>query len=330
MSKEVRLYGRRFVLSGGDGDDYYSHIRDGADLTDPVLHALRPVVGEDAVCVDAGANIGIHSLGMSHLAPQGHVYAFEPSPGAFDWLQRNLSQNGVTNVTAVQSALSDRVGTIGFHDVPFFTAGSFTAEEGSYLGSGAVGSNLVEVPCTTLDTFVEAHRVQRVDVVKIDVEGAELAVLDGAQRTLADHRPVVVMEFNSFGFSMHNDVLPHVALTRVQAIFPHVFVIDRLDGSLARLSTPAEAYQFLYLNGIHGPADNLLCAFTDRPAERNFRLTEAVRGSGSPDPTGAAAELEAMKRTVSWRVTAPLRAARTRLDREPSLRRVLQLVRRSS
>lgn len=323
LPKAVRLYGRQFAVSGSDGDDYYRHIVDGADLTDPVLRALRPVVTDGSVCVDVGANIGLYSLGLSHLAPRGRVYAVEPSPGAFQWLRSNLDANGVTNVEATQGALSDRVGTIGFHDVPFFTAGSFTAEKGSYLEGEAVGSTLVEVPCTTLDTLVGSHGVDRVDVIKIDVEGAELSVLDGARRTLADHQPVVVMEFNSFGFSLHNNVLPQMALTRIQETFPHVFVIDRVDGSLARLSTPAEAYQFLYMNGIHGPADNLLCSFTDQTVERRFRLPDAITGPHVSDPHGAVAQLEAMKRTVSWRLTAPLRAVRTRIAREPALRQVL-------
>jgi FkbM family methyltransferase len=270
-----------------------------------------------------GANIGLYSLGLSHLAAKGRVYAFEPSAGAFEWLRHNLDTNGVTNVEAVHTAVGDRVGTISFHDVPFFTAGSFTAEEGSYLGSAAVGSTLVEVPCTTLDTFLESSTVDRVDVVKIDVEGAELAVLDGAQRTLAEHRPTVVMEFNSFGFYLHQAVLPQVALSHIQETFPHVFVIDRVDGSLSRLSTPAQAYQFLYLNGIHGPADNLLCSFADLPVQRAFELPAAASGPPPPDPQTALAELEAMKRTVSWRITAPLRAVRTGIDRQPTLRRLL-------
>jgi hypothetical protein len=131
------------------------------------------------------------------------------------------------------------------------------------------------------------------------------------------------MEFNSFAFYLHHSVLPQVALSRIQETFPHVFVIDRVDGSLSRLSTPAEAYRFLYLNGIHGPADNLLCSFSDLPVERSFRLPEAVSGPPPPDAQSAAAEVQAMKRTVSWRITAPLRAVRTSLDRQPALRRLL-------
>ncbi|HEX2023638.1 MAG TPA: FkbM family methyltransferase [Acidimicrobiales bacterium] len=326
MPKAVRLYGRELTVAGSDDDDYFRHIVDGADLTDPVLRALEPVVADGSVCFDVGANIGLYSLGLSQLTPNGRVFAFEPSPGAFEWLRRNLTANGVTNVEAVHGAASDRVGTIAFHDVAFFTAGSFTAEEGSYLDSEAVGSTLVEVPCTTLDAFVESSGVERVDVLKIDVEGAELAVLEGAERTLAEHQPTVVMEFNSFGFYLHQAVLPQVALSRIQETFPHVFVIDRVDGSLARLTTAAQAYQFLYLNGIHGPADNLLCSFTDLPVERAFRLPDAASGPPPPAPQTAVAELERMKRTVSWRITAPLRAARTRIDRQPALRELFRKI----
>ncbi|HWC10343.1 MAG TPA: FkbM family methyltransferase, partial [Acidimicrobiales bacterium] len=301
----------------------FRHIVDGSDLTDPVLRALRPHVGDDAWCFDIGANIGLYCLGLATLAPRGRVFAFEPSPGSLGFLRANVQQNGADNVEVVARALADHEGTIAFHDVPFFSAGSFTTDEGSWLGSDAVGSTLVEVGCTTLDAFVESRSVERVDVLKIDVEGAEVAVLDGGARTLAAHRPTVVMEFNSFAFTLHAGTLPQAALTKVLETFPHVFVIDRADGSLARLATPTEAYQFLYVNGIHGPTDNLLCSFTDLDVERRFALPDALAGTATPDSVAAARELEAMRRTVSWRVTAPLRAVRAGLDRVPAMGRWL-------
>ncbi len=322
-TKRVRIFDRAMSVTGSDEDDYFRHIVDGSDLTDPVLRALRPHVSEDAWCFDVGANIGLYSLGLAALAPRGRIFAFEPSPGSVDFLRTNLRRNRADNVKVFATALGDRDGTISFHEVPFFTAGSFTADEGAWLRSDAVGSTLVQVPCTTLDAFVEDHAVERLDVLKIDVEGAELAVLDGATATLAAHRPTVVMEFNSFAFTLHAGMLPQTALTRIMATFPHVFVIDRGDGSLARVRTPAEAYHFLYLNGIHGPTDNLLCSFTDLDVERNFALPDTVAGTASPDSVAAARELEAMRQTVSWRVTAPLRALRSRLDRVPAVSRWL-------
>ena len=322
-AKSVRIFDRAVSITGSDEDDYFRHIVEGSDLTDPVLHALRPHVDEGAWCFDVGANIGLYSVGLSTLAPRGRVFAFEPSPGSAAFLRTNLRRNGAENVEVVATALADREGTISFHDVPFFTAGSFTAEEGTWLGADAVGSTLVQVPCTTLDAFVEDHSVERVDVLKIDVEGAELAVLEGGVATLAAHRPTVVMEFNSFAFTLHAGTLPQTALTRIMATFPHVFVIDRGDGSLARLRTPAEAYQFLYVNGIYGPTDNLLCSFTDLDVQSDFTLPDSLTGTSSPDSVAAARELEAVRQTLSWRVTAPLRAARSRLDQIPTIARWL-------
>jgi len=334
VAKAVHIYGRAVEVSGSDADDYFLWLPDGSDITDNVLIALGAVVAEDAVCIDAGANIGLYSLGLSLLAPRGRVYAFEPSPGATKWLDANLAANRATNVKSFATALGDRVGTLRFHDVPWFMAGSFTTEIGAYLDSDAVGSTLVEVPSTTLDTFVEEAGVGRVDVIKIDVEGAEIAVLEGAAHTLAEHHPVVVMEFNSFAFALHQELLPQQALTRIQEIFPHVFVIDRVDGSLSRLATPAESYGFLYANGIHGPTDNLLCSFVDQPVEvggtdaagpaQEAAATEPDADAASRAREQAAvAELEAMRRTLSWRVTAPLRAVRRTMDGDGLVHRLL-------
>ncbi|HEX2273109.1 MAG TPA: FkbM family methyltransferase [Acidimicrobiales bacterium] len=315
---KVRVYGRELRISGDEADAYYRHLVGCHDATDAVLQAIRPVVGEDSVCLDVGANLGLYSLALGLLAPRGRVYAVEPSPRAFRWLVANIEANRASHVEAFQTALGDHEGVVGFHEFPFFTAGSFGADQRSCITSEAVGSVPVEVPITTLDRFVERHRVGPVDVVKIDVEGAEIAVLEGARETLARDRPTVLLEFNSFGLTAHHGVVPHVALSRIQEIFPHVFVIGRGDGSLARLSTASEAYQFLYKNGIHGPTDNLLCSFADLPVTRPFRFPDDGDGTEpSVDAASAVAELEAMRRTVSWRVTAPLRAVRAAIDRSP-------------
>ncbi|MEA2826679.1 MAG: hypothetical protein QOG43_1118 [Actinomycetota bacterium] len=327
MSKTVKIYGRPFTISGGEGDDYYRHIPDGTDITDSVMAAIQPHIRPDAVCLDVGANIGLYALGLSHLAAKGKVYAFEPSPSAYGHLQSNLQVNGATNVEACNLAVSDTVGTVHFHDFSFFSAGSFSSDEGSLLSSESYGSQSFEAATTTLDEFVADHKIDRVDFIKVDVEGAELSVLAGAEKTLATYRPATVLEFNTFGFAIHQSVLPQVALARIKDVFPHVFVMDRFDGALCRLETPHEIYEFLYDNGIHGPADNMLCTFDDLPVTRRYSHLTAV--INAPYRGAAAlAEADAMRRTLSWRVTAPLRQARTRFDpvitKARALKRVLQ------
>jgi len=327
MSKTVKIYGRTFTISGGEGDDYYRHIPDGGDITDSVMAAIQPHVKPDAVCLDVGANIGLYSLGLSALAPKGKVYAFEPSPSAYGHLRSNLAVNKATNVDACNLAVGESTGTVHFHDFSFFSAGSFSSDEGSLLSSESYGSQSFEAATTTLDEFVADRKLDRVDFVKVDVEGAELSVLAGAEKTLATYRPATVLEFNTFGFTIHQSVLPQVALARIKDVFPHVFVMDRVDGALCRLETPHEIYEFLYDNGIHGPADNMLCTFDDLPVTRRYSHLTAV--INAPYRGAAAlAEAEAMRRTVSWRLTAPLREARTRLDpvitKAQALKRVLK------
>ncbi len=312
MSKSVQIYGRPFTVSGGEGDDYYRGIPEEGDVTDSVLVAIKAHVKADAVCLDVGANIGLYSLGLAALAPEGRVYAFEPSPATFGHLRSNLEANGAANVEASNLAVSDTTGTVVFHDFSFFSAGTFSSDEASLLSSESYGSQTFEAATTTVDEFVADRGLDRVDFVKVDVEGAELSVLAGAEKTLATYRPVTVLEFNTFGFTIHQSLLPQVALARIMQLFPHVFVMDRVDGDLCRVATPAEIYDFLYDNGIHGPVDNLLCTFDDLPVTRRYTRMPIVV---PPDPVAAdRSEAEAIRRTLSWRVTAPLRSARRLLD----------------
>lgn len=321
MPKTLQLFDRRFTVAGSDSDDYYRAFRSGADITDSVLLAIRPFVADDAVCLDVGANIGLYSLALAALAPRGRVYAFEPSPGSFDYLRHNVDDNGLANVESFKLALgAQAAGTVHFHDIPFFTAGSFTVDDDSFLTSEALGSNYFEAPATTLDAFVAEHGLNRVDLVKIDVEGAELSVLDGAKETLSTMRPKVVLEFNSFGFSLHHGILPQAALARIRTAFPYVYVMNRGDGSLTVLSTDTQTYAFLYDNGIRGPVDNLLCSFDDLGIRRGYAGLAVAESMAANDPQLAAVELEAMRRTLSWRLTAPLRAVRTRA--EPLVERI--------
>ncbi len=130
-------------------------------------------------CIDAGANIGYHSILMAQCAPRGQVFAFEPT-STYDMLLENLRINGVTNVQAENIALSDKCGLFA---EPIFRIWGQPPER--------FPSNF-----TTIDTFVERAQLERIDLIKIDVDGFDLEVLKGASRTLARFRPVVIIEIN--------------------------------------------------------------------------------------------------------------------------------------
>ncbi|CAN5872170.1 hypothetical protein BH23ACT12_BH23ACT12_00090 [soil metagenome] len=322
-TKRIGLVGRQFTVSGSPEDEYFRGLPAGS-FDDPVLSGLLPYIGDKAVCIDVGANIGLYSLALAVLAPGGRIYAFEPSPDAFDYLQKNLAQNGAANVKVSQLALGNSTGNVRFHEIPFFTAGSFTVDESCFLTSEILGSTCFEAPCTTLDEFVKSEGIDHLDLVKIDVEGGEMSVLEGALQTIEQHHPLVVLEFSSFALTLHQSILPQVALERLTQIFPYIFVIGRTDGLLRRVATGNETYDFLYDNGIYGPVDNLLCCHEDLGVTRGYirlaaQAAEAALAAAEAQPAPVAASQAPLEpsrpqrgRTLSARVLEKVSAALNR------------------
>ena len=134
----------------------------------------------------------------------GRVLAFEPMPAAFRLLQMNTQD--LANVTVEAKALSDHEGTAEFYVRDHGDTSSLLPD------SDPVGSAL-EVNVTTLDQrlTLENGSLERVDLIKIDVEGAELEVLRGATETIKRFQPIVYFEFlpdyaQQYGFNYENFV----------------------------------------------------------------------------------------------------------------------------
>lgn len=162
---------------------------------------LRRQLRENDTYLDIGAHIGIHALVMAKRLRElggGMVIAFEPAPDTAELLRSGARRNGLSNVTVVDVALSDREGlavlrsgTREFHDAD--------AAVRSLHGSGAPTH---EVRTKALDRWAERSRILgKMDVVKIDVEGSELAVLRGMEDSIDRHRPRVI------GIEVHRDLL---------------------------------------------------------------------------------------------------------------------------
>jgi FkbM family methyltransferase len=163
------------------------------------LFLLRRLVRPGDVCVDVGAAGGVHLLVMARQAgPSGTVLGFEPRPRslrALGCLVRGLGF--VDRVRLRGHALADEVGTMTLR-VPLvptrahFHGSSDDAEDAAAFAR--LPYREIEVPTARLDDVVEEERLRRLDVLKLDVEGAELLVLAGATRVLAELRPIVVLE----------------------------------------------------------------------------------------------------------------------------------------
>lgn len=138
-------------------------------------------------CFDIGANLGIYSLVMSEC-PDVTVHAFEPHPATFSALQRMITMNLRTNVHAWQTALSDSTGSIAFTDEDF-------SPVNKALAAGEAAGGTLQVPCETGAAFC-ARTGLRPDLLKIDTEGHEPAVLRGFGDCL-DSVKFVLAEMNA-------------------------------------------------------------------------------------------------------------------------------------
>ena len=146
---------------------------------------LRP----GGTVLDVGAHVGYYTLLSSVLVGDaGRVHAFEPNPANAEFLLRHVQINRRANVRVEQAAVSDRAGTARFE----FGTGSGT---GHLAEAGAL-----EVRTVRLDDHCAEHGLAP-SAVKIDVEGAELSVLEGGRDTLARHRPVIFL--STHGAEVH-------------------------------------------------------------------------------------------------------------------------------
>jgi FkbM family methyltransferase len=136
--------------------------------------------------LDVGANIGANTIPLAkHVGPRGRVIAFEPQRIVHQMLCANVALNGLLNVVALWSAAGAQPGTIRVPPVDYEAVENFGGIE---LG----GEQGEAVPVTTIDQL----QLERCRLIKIDVEGMELAVLQGAGDTIARLRPRLYFENN--------------------------------------------------------------------------------------------------------------------------------------
>ncbi len=148
--------------------------------------ALRRLVKPGHTVLDIGANMGCHALLMAQLVGEtGRVIAFEPMSAAYARLQRNIGLNHFSNIVAEQVGLSDSAGQA---EIAFATSWRLDRKPGNVC--------VEQVSFVTLDGYVAAHLewFDRLDCIKLDVDGFEELVLRGAQDTLRRHHPAILME----------------------------------------------------------------------------------------------------------------------------------------
>jgi FkbM family methyltransferase len=145
---------------------------------------------QSSVVYDVGAHGGWYTLLASELVgPRGKVVAFEPLPSVLTLLKRNVEINHCTNVQIVEAAVSDNDGTATFFALADGTLGSL---------SPSYGPNTTTVKTVKIDSLVREKIIPAPYVIKMDIEGGELAALKGAESMLVEHAPMIFLETHGF------------------------------------------------------------------------------------------------------------------------------------
>ena len=153
---------------------------------------------ERGYVVDVGANIGAFSLYQALRKKAKLVIAFEPSPSTFRRLTANLELNSANNVRAVNAVVGSSCGTVPFLETPM-SVNCRVAQNGE--------AGTVAVPSVTLDSALEAHKLNKIDLLKIDTEGYETEVLKGATKTLQQTDRVILEIHNESDKRDFDDLL---------------------------------------------------------------------------------------------------------------------------
>lgn len=159
----------------------------------PVQDALASIAGEGSVVFDVGANVGFFTVLAAHLVgPIGQVVAFEPVPSNAGYVRRNAALNRLDNVSVVEKAVGDRVGRASL-TLARFSGGAVL----THAGRPPDAAETIEVDIISIDQAVSTGAVPVPEVIKIDVEGAELDVFRGLEKTMRDHRPTIICEVDA-------------------------------------------------------------------------------------------------------------------------------------
>jgi FkbM family methyltransferase len=226
--KVTRILGAGRLYLDDRKDAIKDILRKGAIWEENVVTLLRKYVKSDTTVIDAGAYIGTHTLFMSKYAgKRGRVYAFEPQRKAYRELVFNLKLNHIKNVVPLRFALGSGSEIIEMNPAAQGNEG------GTSIGQGGDKAEL-----RTIDSF----GFRNVSLIKIDVEGFEDYVIEGAKETIQRYRPILIVEIAGGKDCQKAPLEMKVRLDRIkERIFKLGYSIKQMDrhNFLAKPSDPS-------------------------------------------------------------------------------------------
>ncbi len=202
---------------------------------------FKAAIKSGSVVCDIGAFVGYYTLlAARRVGATGKVYAFEPDPRSFEFLDLNIRNNRFADiVTAVPKALSNEAGEAPYYRVDWNRRRNSLVVRGADVAAGTV-------PSVTLDQFFSDGR-ERVDVIKMDIEGAEMRALEGMAQTVS-RSPGLIMfaECHPHGLRVSGRTSKEF-VERLEAIGFSVSIIDEGIQSLVPVDSRIDTAEFVYL-----------------------------------------------------------------------------------
>lgn len=211
--KEILIDNQPYFLHTHLEDDTYFNSIASSNIEPSFNEIINSLLEENSVALDIGANIGITSLLLAHKLKKGQVIGFEPGTNLYNTYKLNMEKNNLQNVHPINAAVSSETRTVSFH-------------ENSAYGHIDMSNKERQITSVRLDDFMMFKGLKNVDFIKIDVEGREWDVLNGAGSLVtSENGPLIYLEFNIWtmvAYSPHN---PYKFLDYLFDTFKYVAVI---------------------------------------------------------------------------------------------------------
>jgi FkbM family methyltransferase len=251
--------------------DYGARI--GSRFEPHTVAIMEALIDPDSRVIDIGANIGFTSLALAQMCPAGRVAAVEPVPATYELLSANVRLAALGHVSTHNFALGKEPGEVVMQGNPDDLSGFFVSDDHYVVKADHHREAKAQV--LRLDDALPQLGLDRIDMLKIDVEGFELDVLEGASEALARFRPRVFMEMNHVALNLWRGIALPEFRKRLLKIFPFAYAIG--PDLIADLSDDSQSTKAFYAHVYESHKfTDLVCGFDKADLAQRLALIPAI------------------------------------------------------
>ncbi len=173
-------------IDGGKGILLYR------EKIEPLMEFGSSLISDNNVIIDGGANQGIYSMAFASVSKSNKIFAVEPFKYCHKIINHNKKINKFNNIKIIKKVLSNKIS-------------SYKLDYSNNIGTSSIiynwgGKKILNIKSTTIDLIKKEYKIKKIDIIKLDIEGAEVLALQGALKTIIKFKPKIIMECNKIQF----------------------------------------------------------------------------------------------------------------------------------